>query len=81
MASRRSAAAIDRRTVPLGAVCAFAAYAVADCLVSSKLKQKPWLLLTFELPEADDRGGDVYSQKRPAGSLMIIARRCGRSIR
>jgi hypothetical protein len=64
MASRRSAA-IDQRTTPLGAVCAFAAYAVADCLVSSKLKQKPWLLLTFELPEADDRGGDVYSLKTP----------------
>jgi hypothetical protein len=26
---------------------------------------KPWLLLTFELPEADDRGGDFSLSKTP----------------
>jgi len=30
---------VDPQTTPLSAVCACAAYAVADCLVSSKLKQ------------------------------------------
>jgi hypothetical protein len=51
--------------MPLDAVCAFAAYAVADCLVSSKLKQSLGFLLTFELPEADDRGGDFSLSKTP----------------
>jgi hypothetical protein len=83
-ANRSFDEALNRRAPWIGrrvfrnAVCACAAYAVADYLVSSS--SKPWLLLTFELPEADDLGGEV-NLETPGGMPEIVARRCRRSIR
>jgi hypothetical protein len=50
----------------LNAVCACAAYAVADCLVSSSFKTLD--VAHLRLPDADDRAEKSIS-KRPAGCL------------
>src|SRR6266545_2274544 len=56
-----------------------ARWPVIWCHRSTKA-QKPWLLLTFELPEADGRGGEV-NLETPGRMPVIVARRCRRSIR
>jgi len=63
--------------VLLNAVCACAAYAVADCLVSSSFKTLD--VAHLRIAGCRRSGGEV-NLETPGGKPEIVARRCGRSI-